>query len=193
MSDGHADYMTLLERTAQATRESLQRKTIIDTVAKALFSTEFKCPGGHRKDGVKGDIYDYREEMMDEMGFPPELSFHDLTPKQQHALESRLRDNWIESGACDQTVEISMEYEGEYAEISYPVAHGSCVAALGLDEGEDYDHPLWQVAAERRRLAKILREAQRATSSIVLGAADDPTPGGEAALPLGDVHPATEH
>ena len=141
----------------------------LDVIRKALDSCEYRCPGGHRLDGVRGDQDDFLEEMMDEMGMPADWDAGTLSteyPKEWQALLKRMNDNWVEKGRCDQSIEITMEYEGEYGEISYPVADGPCVAALGMDMDEEYDQPLWVVAFERRRLRKILISALHAAPDL---------------------------
>ena len=143
----------------------------VDAIRKALQSVEYPCPGGHRLDGKRGDLDDYADEMMDELGYPAAWSLDDLAiehPAEYQTLRARQAENWVERGRCSQAVEITLESDGEYGEYSYPVASGPCVEALGMDEDEEYDHPLWQRAFERWRLAKILRDAGRSAPALAL-------------------------
>lgn len=136
----------------------------IEKIRGALQSSSYPCPGGHRLDGVRGDLYDYADEMMDEMGLPEDWSYDNLAaehPEQWKVLKEKQAQNWVDRGACSQTIEITMEYDGEYGEYSYPVASGDCVAALGMNEDEEYECSLWQRAFERWNLRKILRDAER--------------------------------
>lgn len=137
--------------------------TALDAIRTALRSCEYRCPGGHRLDGARGDLYDYADEMMDEMGYPEDWDFERLSvehPEEYKALREKQEANWVASGKCGQSVEITMEYDGEDGEYSYPVAVGPCVEALGVDEDCEYGHPLWQRAFERWSLAKILSDAE---------------------------------
>ena len=133
-------------------------------IREALHSTEYPCPGGHRLDGGRGDAFDYADEMMDEMDYPADWDLDRLAvehPEEWKALREKQAANWVDRGRCDKSVEIVMEYDGDYGEYSYPVAEGPCVEALGMDEDEEYERPLWQRAFERWRLKRILRDAQR--------------------------------
>lgn len=138
--------------------------TPIEAIKKVLNSCEYPCPGGHRLDGVRGKYYDYADEMADEMGFPVEWDIDALAaehPEAWKALLKRQEENWVQRGKCQKTVEIVMEYDGDYGEYSYPIAQGDCVAALGMDEDEEYERPLWQRAFERWRLLKVLLDAEQ--------------------------------
>lgn len=146
----------------------------LDAIRTALNSCEYRCPGGHRLDGVRGDLYDFADEMMDELGYPPDWDLDRLAvehPEQWRALRKRQEKNWVERGKCDQTLSIYLEYDGEYGEISYPVADGPCAEALGMAEDEEYERPLWRAAFERWRLEKVLRDAERRSPALALGPA----------------------
>jgi hypothetical protein len=109
--------------------------------------------------------------MMDEMGYPIDWDMDNLAaerPEEYKALRKKQEENWIASGRCPQKVCVTMEYDGEYGEYSYPVAEGPCVTALGMDEDEEYEHPLWQRCFERRRLARLLRDACRPEPALAL-------------------------
>ena len=143
----------------------------ISAIRAALHSSDYPCPGGHRLDGVRGDRYDYADEMMDEMGYPADWNVDSLAaehPAEWVDLQKKMEENWVERGRCDKMVEITMEYDGEYGEYSYPVAEGPCVEALGMDEDEEYERPLWQRAFERWSLEKILRDACRSKPALEL-------------------------
>ena len=106
---------------------------------------------------------------MDEMGFPEDWNLDSLAaehPSEWKSLLAKQAENWVARGECHKTVEIMMEYDGEYGEYSYPVALGDCVAALGMDEDEEYERPLWQRAFERWSLEKIFRDAERELPAI---------------------------
>lgn len=180
----HADNLTVIaaHRTNRTGRglvtagrvfavEGIAMPDPLSALQKALHSCEYPCPGGHRLDGVRGDRYDFVDETMDEMGLPSEWGDDDLSvehPEEWKALLAKMSENWVEPGHCTQTVEITLEYDGEYGEYSYPVAEGPCAAALGMDEDEDYSHPLWQRAFERWSLEKILCDACRTEPALEL-------------------------
>lgn len=136
---------------------------IFSKLAAALSSEDFKCPGGHRLDGLRGEQDDYFDELIDERGEFFE-SFSDLAvqkPALFLEIMELVKANWVEQGACPENIEITMEYDGEYGEISYPVASGKCAEALGLDVDETWEHPIWSQFGERRRLWKLYLEEER--------------------------------
>jgi hypothetical protein len=132
----------------------------IEALRKAIHSTEYPCPGGHRLDGVRGDSLDYADEMMDELGYPADWDFDRLAvehPEEYRQLRDKQAENWVERGKCGKPIEIYLESDGEYGEIRYPVAEGDCVKALGMDEDFEYERPLWQRAFERWNLERLVR------------------------------------
>jgi hypothetical protein len=143
---------------------------VLEAMRDALGSTEYRCPGEHRLDGVRGDRYEYLDEMMDEMGLPVDWDADRLAvehPEQYRALRARQEANWVSRGACTQAITIDLEYDGdEYATYSYPVASGPCAAALGMDEDFEYERPLWQAAFERWRLQRIFLDALRSAPAL---------------------------
>ncbi len=145
---------------------------VIEALKQALKSCEYPCPGEHRLDGVRGDYYEYADEMADEMGFPEDWNIDTMAaehPEEWKALRKRQEANWVEKGKCQKTIEIVLEYDGdEYTTFSYPVAQGPCVEALGMDEDFEYERPLWQRAFERWRLLRILLDATRRSPAIEL-------------------------
>ena len=114
-----------------------------------LNSNKYRCPGGHysrlltheEKDLEDGHwCYGEDGEHVWVMGRLPE------------GVE------YILEGACKEVLTIHLETEwGEMGgtSYSYPVAEGPCAEALGLEEDEDYSHPLWARFSERRQLRAL--------------------------------------
>ena len=142
----------------------------LEAIRTALASDQFDCPGAHRLDGRRGDLDDVMMDLMEERELPEEWGEDDLY-RENPQLYRRLKDEgikrWVVRGECTKTLTIEMEYDGdEYQTFCYPVARSDCAAALGIDEDEDYSHPIWSVFFERRRLAKILSQAERAIPDL---------------------------
>lgn len=136
---------------------------VFPKLAAALSSVDFSCPGGHRLDSKRGEQNDYFDELMDERGESCE-SFADLVVQKPDLfleMMELVKANWVEQGACPESIEIMMEYDGEYGEFCYPVASGKCAEALGLDVDETWEHPIWSQFGERRRLWKLYLEEER--------------------------------
>jgi hypothetical protein len=102
---------------------------------KALESEEFYCPGGHWTRRLtpeeEDNDYDY--------------------------IITTLGVDFINTGSCDKTITIYLEYEGgEFGSqgASYPVAEGDCVEPLRIDEEGLYDHFIFGRWVERRSLLR---------------------------------------
>ncbi len=131
----------------------------------ALESTEYSCPGGHRKDGQRGDVEDLIDALMTAHGLPDDWD-EDRLRRENVDLWRIFRKDveaaWFDEGACQGFVTMDLEWDGdEYTQFCYPVASGECAVALGLDEMSFGEHSIFSLWWERYSLLKTLRAAER--------------------------------
>jgi hypothetical protein len=111
----------------------------LNDLANLLKSEEYRCPGSHWSRRLTQD----EEELSHENQLPDGVT-------------------WVGMSECGQTISIFLEYEGgEFGSrgYSYPVAEGSCVEALGLDEEGLYESFVFGRYVERQFLRKAFENA----------------------------------
>lgn len=135
----------------------------------ALESNDFECPGGHWD--VLGSQIEQEElhaevlELQDRRDYYINNEVMERFKEVVERLKSLYTNHYLGRRECNRPITVVIEREGEYGEVSYPVAYGACAETLLLNDN-DYEEPFWAAYEERKRLLAVLL-ASRKVSQVV--------------------------